>query len=228
MPGHERPVDSGAEAGQPRVVDTPSSVADAVAALVDGLAARLHAGGFVAQAAATATLAPTAPTPSRTALPVLRHLRTALDLSPPGALVDALAVVTERASWTQTASYVRDPPGWGFLDGYAHTTIAGPPDGVRDGAVTARAALGALLLGPGVDYPRHQHPADEVYLPMTGGWWVHDVDDDLVHIPAGTLIHHTPGQPHGMRTGRTPLLALYLWTGDVITPSRFGADPEFG
>jgi hypothetical protein len=212
-------------------VDTPSSVDDAVAALVDGLTARLHAGGFVAQAAAAATLTPAAPTPPRTALPVLRHLRTALDLAPPGALVDALAVVSERASWTRTASYLRDPPGPSFLDGYAHITIAGPPDGMGGGAVagdaSGRAALGALLLGPRVDYPRHQHPADEVYLPLTGAWWVHDVDDDLVHVPAGTLIHHVPGQPHGMRTGRTPLLALYLWTGDVTTPSRFGADPEF-
>jgi hypothetical protein len=204
----------------------PPSVADAVAALVDDLSARLHAGGLVAQAAAAATLTPTAPASPPTALPVLRHLRTALDVAPSGALVDALAVVAERASWTRTASYVRDPPGPGFLDGYAHTTIAGPPDGEGAGTASGRAALGALLLGPGVDYPRHQHPADEVYLPLNDAWWVHDVDDDLVHTPGGTLIHHTPGQPHGMRTGRTPLLALYLWTGDVTTPARFGTDPE--
>lgn len=208
----------------------PGSVAAAVAALVDGLAARLLAEGYVAQAAAAATLAPAGsavPAAPSTALPVLRHLPTALDLAPRGVLVDALDVVMERASWTQTASYVRDPPGPGFLDGYAHTTIAGPPDGEGEGAASGPAALGALLLGPDVDYPRHHHPAEEVYLPLTHAWWVHDVDDDLVHVPAGTLIHHAPGQPHGMRTGGTPLLALYLWTGDVTTPARFGTGREF-
>lgn len=218
-------MDGDAALAHPRPVPTPGS------ALLEGVASRLHRAGLDGHAAAVADLVlPPAVIPG--ALPVLASLRSALALAPPSDLVDALAVVADGANWTQTASYVDDPPAPDFLDGYAHATIAGPRDGGRRSDDPGRIALGLLLLGPRVDYPRHHHPADEVYLPLTEASWVHGADDDLTRVPPGTVIHHEPWQPHGMRTGDDPLLALYVWTGDVTTPSRFcaragdRADPE--
>lgn len=131
-------------------------------------------------------------------------------------LADAIAVLGPSAPWTRTAGYVADPPNSRFLDGYAHVTLAAAPDGAPSGA-----ALGLLLLGAGVDYPPHHHPADEVYLPLTPARWVHGLDEDHRPEPPGVPIHHRPWQPHGMGTDDRPLLAVYFWSGDVATPSQF-------
>jgi len=32
----------------------------------------------------------------------------------------------------------------------------------------------------------------------------------------GTVIHHASNEPHAMRTGTQPLLALYLWRSDNL------------
>lgn len=106
-----------------------------------------------------------------------------------GEIADAVAELAPSLPWTRTAGHVADPPNAGFLDGYAHATLAASPD---DGP-SFRVVLGLLLLGAGVDYPPHHHPADEVYLPLTPARWIHGLDE----------------------------LAIYLWSGDVATPSRF-------
>ncbi len=137
------------------------------------------------------------------------------------------------ATWTQTQAYVDEPPDEGFLDGYAHATLAGPPD-LAPGTPhtpsrhsssptgTARSvSLGLLLLAPGVRYPHHEHPADEVYVPLTEARWSSGLHEPFEHRPAGAVLHHRPGQAHAMVTGDTPLLALYLWTGAVTVPASW-------
>ena len=191
---------------------------------------RLAEAGLTAQADRLALLgaehvASSADVSASVDLPVLAHLPAALEAAR-GVLSDpAAAALTEAATgaaWTQTAAYVARPPGPGFLDGYAHATLAGPRDGSPDGQPDGPpAALGLLLLGPGVHYPHHRHPADEVYLPLTAARWSHDEQDPLSEEPAGTLLHHRPEQAHAMATDGEPLLAVYVWTGEVTVASRW-------
>lgn len=154
-------------------------------------------------------------------LPVLAHLPEATAagrLHLPACAGEALRTAVAGAAWTQTAAYVARPPGPRFLDGYAHATLAGPADGAPTKGAPGSgppAALGLLLLGPGVHYPHHRHPADEVYLPLSAARWSHDVGAPLREEPPGELLHHQPEQAHAMDTGTEPLLALYVWTGDV-------------
>ncbi|MEJ2860930.1 dimethylsulfonioproprionate lyase family protein [Actinomycetospora flava] len=148
------------------------------------------------------------------ALPVLAHLDDALARA--GEEVDAelaglLRPLATGVAWGQTAAYVADPPDPSFLAGYAHATLAQAPD----------VAAGLLLLGPGVRYPPHHHPAEERYLPTATIRWVHGLDDPPAPEPAGTWIHHAPWQPHGMETDDRAALMVYVWTGAVGTSSTF-------
>jgi len=130
-----------------------------------------------------------------------------------GTLVDRLV---PHFSWTQNPNYRRDPPDPGFLDRYGYAVIVGPEDGPPALAVDPRVAIGVLLLGPDTHYPLHSHPAVEVYYTLTEGeWWRHP--GPWRREPPGSAIHHVPNIPHATRTGADPLLAIYLWTGDLET-----------
>jgi dimethlysulfoniopropionate lyase len=149
------------------------------------------------------------------ALPVLRYWPRALaDAGVVDAeLAQALMELTPALRWRQNPNYVRRPPGPAFLDGYGYAVIAGP-----GGLVPAGTALGVLLLAPGILYPAHSHPAEEVYLVMDGEsrWWREGGDWRLGI--AGAVVHHPPHLPHAMQAGpAAPLCAIYAWRGDLAT-----------
>ena len=89
--------------------------------------------------------------------------------------------------------------------------------------VEPRLALGVLLLGPGAHYPLHAHPAVEIYYTLTrdGEWWRDD--GPWRQEPPGALIHHAPNARHATRAGASPLLAIYLWRGDLATHATLTA-----
>jgi quercetin dioxygenase-like cupin family protein len=72
-------------------------------------------------------------------------------------------------------------------------------------------------LGPATVYPRHRHEAEEIYLPLSGTASWQQGDETWRERPPGTLIHHAGDEPHAMRTGDGPLLALYLWRSSDLT-----------
>ena len=78
------------------------------------------------------------------------------------------------------------------------------------------------LVAPGVRYPDHHHPPEEIYVVLTPGEWRQQ--DMPWHQPGpGGVVHNPPGIVHAMRAGAVPLLALwFLWLGDSgdDTPPR--------
>nr|WP_246326177.1 dimethylsulfonioproprionate lyase family protein [Actinomycetospora corticicola] len=142
-------------------------------------------------------------------LPVLAHLDDAVARiadEVDGQLAEAVRLLARRAAWTRTASYVDDTA---LFAGYAHAGLRTDDDVV----------LGLVVLGPGVHYRAHHHPAEEYYLPLGAIRWDHG--EGWVDEPAGELIHHAPWQPHAMTTGDRPVLLAYLWFDEVDTPSVF-------
>jgi hypothetical protein len=132
-------------------------------------------------------------------------------------LAAALGALGPSLSWTQNPNYRRRPPDATFLDNYGYAVVAGPSDGPPALALEPRLALGVLLLGPHAHYPLHAHPAVEVYYTLTpGGEWWRD-DGPWRETPAGAAIHHAPNVRHATRAGASPLLAIYLWRGDLAT-----------
>jgi len=137
------------------------------------------------------------------------------------ALRQPLARLAARLHWTQTAHYRHAPPSPAFLDNYGYAVIAGPAAGAPALVSSEALALGVLLLGPHTHYPLHRHPAVELYVVLTrGGRWRRGTRPWRIE-PPGTVIHHPSLMPHATRSGARPLLAVYLWRGDLATAARF-------
>jgi Dimethlysulfonioproprionate lyase len=140
-------------------------------------------------------------------LPVLRWLpEIARDAAAFG--IDLKAVVCRDAaslSWRQT--YTAKDLDAAFLDNYGWSEILGGSGPLP----SERIAAGFLILGPSTHYPRHRHEAEEMYLPLSGTAAWQQGDAVWRERPPGTFIHHASEEPHAMRSGASPLLALYLW-----------------
>jgi hypothetical protein len=120
-------------------------------------------------------------------------------------LVAAVCRAAPSMAWRQ--SYSAEDLDGGFLRNYGWSEILG----ASGPWVGARIACGLLLLGPSTHYPRHRHEAEEIYLPLSGTAAWQQGDAVWRDRTPGTLIHHASEEPHAMRTGAAPLLALYLW-----------------
>ena len=139
-------------------------------------------------------------------------------------LVSVFIEMAPRLQWGQTYSAADVSTKFStdfstdFLARYGWHEVVGTRGPVPSDDV----ALGFLLLGPQVDYPRHVHNADEVYVALAGtACWQRDRGAFAAR-PPGAVIHHPPHVPHAMRTTTEPMLALYVWCGaDLAEKSRF-------
>ncbi|MER8386360.1 dimethylsulfonioproprionate lyase family protein [Mesorhizobium sp. M1428] len=146
------------------------------------------------------------------ALPCLVQLDRIVELAPAAAKPLARLVAERRGDlhWGQT--YGEADFGGIFVENYGWLEVFG----TRGHFVNEEVAGGLLILGPDIVYPDHHHVAEEIYIPLTGGaeW---RMGDGGFHLrSAGEVIHHASGVSHAMRTGREPLLALYLWRGGPL------------
>jgi hypothetical protein len=151
------------------------------------------------------------------AVPALRWLPQAKEAAPPfgAALVDALTAAAPSLAWQR--SYSPATVGATFFDNYGWTEMAG----LTGPAPSEHLACGVLLLGPHLIYPPHRHEAEEVYVPLSGTAEWRDGNDGWRERPPGSVIHHARYRPHAMRTGKAPMLAIYLWrSGNLAQKSR--------
>lgn len=196
----------------------------AARALLDALIAFYDGPGRIGDAGAAAVL--------DRALPALRkaepteimpgHLPVADLLLPAltrveAPLAEALRMAAPLFRWRRNPNYNAGKMGAAFMAGYGYVEFAGPKEALFH-APDIRAGL--LVLGPGVHYPAHAHPAEEVYHPLTdGGAWQRGLED-WRHVAPGLAIHHAPMIAHETRAGPRTLLALYCWIGDTTTEAR--------
>ena len=120
----------------------------------------------------------------------------------------ALEALSPQLIWRRRANAEDDPR---FAAGHANSTIVGP-GGIED---RSDVWVGISLLAPGVVYPDHRHPPEEIYLVMSEGDWRQN--DDSWHTPGqGGIVYNPPDIVHAMRAGpRAPLLATWcLWAGE--------------
>lgn len=121
------------------------------------------------------------------------------------ALADALEVIAPRLAWYRRpgshAAMGR------FHDSHASAVVVGAGGlEVRDDV-----RVGLSLMAPQVRYPDHQHPPEEIYVALTPGQW-RQCDGPWHEPGAGGIVHNPPGIVHAMRSGATPLLAVWcLW-----------------
>ena len=111
-------------------------------------------------------------------------------------------------------------PGFGRIpdDIASHMAVCeiiGPTGQIKHATVR----VGLLFQASDIPSPRHSHAAEEIYLPLTGpvDWQIEDTN--WCRKEAGSFIHHLPYQPHAIRTGKTPLLSIWGWSGDIAPDS---------
>ena len=138
-----------------------------------------------------------------------------------GPLLAPLAALGPSLGWVQNPNYVAAPPSPDFLGSYGYAVLAGPGGLVASEAL----ALGVLMLGPGIHYPTHRHPAVEIYVPLAGEAEWQKGEEPWRREPPGAVIRHEFMVPHATRTLAAPLLAAYLWRGDLATYARITAQP---
>lgn len=152
-------------------------------------------------------------------LPVCRYWPAVMATG--GELLAPLGKLFADFQWVQNPNYVAAPPSPGFLENYGYVVLAGPGGLVATGDL----ALGILLLGPDTHYPTHRHPAVEIYVVAAGhAEWRKGVSPWQIK-PPGTVIRHESMVPHATRTLDQPLLAVYLWRGDLRTYARITESP---
>jgi quercetin dioxygenase-like cupin family protein len=143
-------------------------------------------------------------------VPACEHLAAALAVARTGpgaipALADALDAIAPRLAWYRRAG--SQPAIGRFHDGHASAVVVGA------GGLEARddVRVGLSLMAPQVRYPDHQHPPEEIYVALTPGQW-RQCDGPWHEPGAGGIVHNPPGIVHAMRSGASPLLAVWcLW-----------------
>jgi hypothetical protein len=150
-------------------------------------------------------------------LPVCRYLSDLLALTGSSTfpLVEALVAASDALEWRQ--SYSRGERSAAFLEGYGWSELIG----LRGPVPSETIACGFLLLAPGIEYSRHAHEAEELYVPLAGhALWQRGHERFAEH-PLGSPIHHPSWLPHATQAV-TALLCLYVWRGgDLVAKSRF-------
>lgn len=183
---------------------------------LDALLAERHApAGIVAAVAARVAQHRSAPLAAPP--PFVGAIAAAARTLPPHlpAWLRLAAASLESCRWRRNPTY----GDAAFLERYAYAELVGPgcdepfPD----------AAFGLLALAPHTHYPAHAHPAVESYVVLLGTAAWQAGDAPWTAQPPGALVHHPSGVAHAMRTGAEPLLAAWLWTGDLTAPARLVA-----
>ena len=201
----------------------PLAMLAAIGALLEEAKAEQGAPRAALDAALAELRRPLAPRADTAAArkPACRHLARIWALAaggPPSvaALARAFRALEPRLAWIQNPNYTAEALGAHYLDNYAYSDVLGP----RGLLPSDRAAMGFLLLGPGLHYPDHAHEAEELYLVVAGDSVWRRGGELWQAKPPGSLIHHPPWTRHATKSGREPLLAFYLWLGALDTPAR--------
>jgi hypothetical protein len=136
-------------------------------------------------------------------------------------LLAPLAKLGPALRWVQNPNYVAAPPSPEFLASYGYAVLAGP------GGLVASCdlALGILILGPGIHYPSHNHPAVEIYVVLAGEAEWQKGEEPWRREKPGTVIRHDSMVSHAMRALGEPLLAAYVWRGDLATHAQLTESP---
>lgn len=189
--------------------------------LIAGLAAALEsltledpgARDFAARLAAELRAAELARNPQSPEGPVppagLRRLVETVEPGPCAAPRAALRRLSPILTWIRADHFYPDPEHRAFSLKMWGAMIVGEEDAL----FTAEARYIALLMliEPETLYPLHAHRIEELYLVLAGqADWSHDGEDWTTLTP-GTAFHNRSYQPHAIRTGRDPVVAMGLY-----------------
>lgn len=145
-----------------------------------------------------------------------------------GAIAEALPAVVDLVEWrVDRGMFYEDPSEIGddYTNGNMNCELIGPNG---NAFYHPDFTLGFFFMVPRILYRDHNHPAPELYLPITGSHgWRFDLGP-WQELPAGAVIWNVPERPHAMRTYDVPFLAIYSWPRDVNHKCRVVHASDWG
>ena len=138
-------------------------------------------------------------------------------------LLNVLKTHYQELNWTvANKSYV----GAQYTNNSGYTQLMGKPVRNREGVIFPHdsVAAGFLLIGPNVFYPPHHHKAHEFYGVLTGRAEWQKGSTPPRFESAGARIFHESMVVHATKTHDEPMLAVWIWTGELSRPIGQPAD----
>ena len=133
-------------------------------------------------------------------------------------LLQTFARHSHRLRWEQSYRKQDGLVPDAMLDAYGFVEIIG----LRGPFVSDRIRAGIAIWGAHLDYPQHQHQAEEIYAVLAGSVEFGFEGDAAQTRRAGDLVFVESNRRHGFRTGEESLVAYYLWqAGDLRQTSNF-------
>lgn len=154
-------------------------------------------------------------------LPAAGTLSSTLELSTDQTRPLVLLCEAEKSTrkWVQSYTKADNLVGDDMLQGYGFAEVVGK----LGPFVSTKVRSGIGVWGPGIDYPAHQHAAEEVYI-VLGGSADFMLDEGPYETRnAGDVVYVRSRRRHGFRTTNKPLAVFYIWqAGDLWAKSSFG------
>jgi hypothetical protein len=84
-----------------------------------------------------------------------------------------------------------------------------------------------VYMPSGLYYPWHHHPAEEMYMVVSGGAIFKQSDCPDKLLSEGEVAFHASNQPHAMETTEDPVLCLVAWRDNFQTPPVLTPNTKF-
>ncbi len=127
-------------------------------------------------------------------------------------LQDAIRAASPIVHWRET--YRGTDIGRDFMDRFACYCIIGENAPFTSEAIR----LFMVYMPAGLYYPWHHHPAEEIYMVISGNAVFRRQGHPDTQLFERDTSFHESNQPHAMETGTDPVLCLVAWRADFDTP----------
>ena len=150
----------------------------------------------------------------------------ARDGGPGAAMLDSLQALTPTLTWLRADHFYPEPENAYFAERLWGAMLVGQDDAQFLAEERYIALL--MMLFPHTTYPLHAHRIEELYFVLSGeAEWTHDGESWSV-LPPGSAFHNHSYQPHAIRAGAEPMVAvgLYLppfgWENELLAQGDGG------
>ena len=127
-------------------------------------------------------------------------------------LQNAISAASRLVHWRET--YKGTDIGDYFMDRFGCYCIVGENAPFSSDVLR----LFMVYLPPGLYYPWHHHPAEEMYMVVSGSATFKQSDCPDKLLSEGEVPFHASNQPHAMETTEDPVLCLVAWRDNFQTP----------
>ena len=127
------------------------------------------------------------------------------------AVQDAIREASDAVHWRDT--YKNTDIGNEFMDQFGCYCIIGENAPFMSNSIR----LFMVYMPPGLYYPWHNHPAEEIYMVVSGGAVFKRKGSPDRPLSEGETSFHSSNQPHAMETLEEPVLCLVAWRDNYQT-----------